>query len=173
MAFGYGNLVQFNHRVVGWVIGPVLPRGLDRIQREKTLAVLVAGRVSLFLVRILSEIPGINEVFIGNRPVERARKLADETNGNSEAQGDATDGVLQALRSWLYGGPLENVAVGGLFFGVVVCDFGMDQFLGDARYVGSQLVARSRTVKSQKKHSKSSVHRSGEVVVTVEERSAS
>lgn len=82
------------------------------------MAVLGAGRMGLLCARVLSEIPEIDEVFIGNRSTGHARKLAEEFDENSKARGAAAGCVSAMLRSRLYAGSSGSVAVGGFSFGM-------------------------------------------------------
>lgn len=81
------------------------------------IAVLGAGRMGLLCARVLSEIPEVEEVVIGNRSIGHARKLADEFDENLKAQG-AAGRVSAMLRSCLYAGSSGSVAVGGFSFGM-------------------------------------------------------
>lgn len=65
---------------------------------------------------VLSEVPKVDEVVIGNRSVRYAKKLADEFDENSKARGAAAGRVSAMLRSWLYAGSSGSVAVGGFSF---------------------------------------------------------
>lgn len=47
------------------------------------VAVLGAGRMGSLRARILSETPEVDEIVIGNRSVERAKRLADEIDGSA------------------------------------------------------------------------------------------
>lgn len=81
------------------------------------IGVLGAGRMGLLCAGVLSEIPEVDEVVIGNRSVRYAKKLADEFDENSKAQGAAGRGSAM-LRSCLYAGSSGSVAVGGFSFGM-------------------------------------------------------
>lgn len=82
------------------------------------IAVLDAGRMGLLCARVLSEIPKVDKVVIGNLSVRRARKLAEEFDENSKARGAAAGCVSAMLRSRLYAGSSGSVAVGGFSFGI-------------------------------------------------------
>jgi predicted dehydrogenase len=61
------------------------------------IAVLGAGRIGSFRARVLSELPAVNEVIIGNRTVERAQKLAREVGGRAGTIEEAIDSEPDAV----------------------------------------------------------------------------
>jgi len=82
------------------------------------VAVLGAGRIGSFRVRVLSELPEIDEVFVGNRTVERAEDLARQVGGKSgtidEALGSAPDAVFVSLATELHAEWLHRCIDAGL-----------------------------------------------------------
>jgi myo-inositol 2-dehydrogenase/D-chiro-inositol 1-dehydrogenase len=61
------------------------------------IAVLGAGRLGSFRAGVLSELPAVNEVIVGNRTVERAEKLAREVGGAAGTIEEAIDSEPDAV----------------------------------------------------------------------------
>jgi myo-inositol 2-dehydrogenase / D-chiro-inositol 1-dehydrogenase len=61
------------------------------------VAVLGAGRIGSFRARVLKELPGVDELVIGNRTVERAEKLVQEVGGTGGAIQEALDAGPDAV----------------------------------------------------------------------------
>src|SRR5829696_5907437 len=61
------------------------------------IAVLGAGRIGSFRARVLSELPAVDEIIIGNRTLERAEKLAQEVGGTAGTIDEAIDSVPDAF----------------------------------------------------------------------------
>lgn len=61
------------------------------------IAVLGAGRLGSFRARILSELPAVDEVIIGNRTVERAEEVAEEIGGTAGTIDEAIDSEPDAI----------------------------------------------------------------------------
>jgi myo-inositol 2-dehydrogenase/D-chiro-inositol 1-dehydrogenase len=82
------------------------------------IAVLGAGRIGSFRARVLSKLPAVDEVIIGNRTVERAQKLAQEVGGTAgtieEAIGSEPDAVFVSLATELHAGALHRCIDAGL-----------------------------------------------------------
>jgi myo-inositol 2-dehydrogenase/D-chiro-inositol 1-dehydrogenase len=82
------------------------------------IAVLGAGRIGSFRARVLSELPAVDEVIVGNRTVERAEKLAQEVGGTAgtieEAIGSEPDAVFVSLATELHAEALHRCIDAGL-----------------------------------------------------------
>jgi myo-inositol 2-dehydrogenase/D-chiro-inositol 1-dehydrogenase len=82
------------------------------------IAVLGAGRIGSFRARVLSGLPAVDEVIIGNRTVERAQKLARELGGTAgtieEAIGSGPDAVFVSLATELHAEALHRCIDAGL-----------------------------------------------------------
>jgi len=82
------------------------------------IAVLGAGRIGSFRARVLSELPAVDEVIIGNRTVERAENLAQEVGGTAgtieEAIGSEPDAVFVSLATELHAEALHRCIDAGL-----------------------------------------------------------
>jgi myo-inositol 2-dehydrogenase / D-chiro-inositol 1-dehydrogenase len=61
------------------------------------IAVLGAGRIGSFRVRVLSDLPAVDEVIVGNRTVERAEELAAEIGGTAGTIEEAIDARPDAI----------------------------------------------------------------------------
>lgn len=76
------------------------------------VAVLGAGRLGSFRARILSELPAVDEVIIGNRTVERAEEVAREVGGTAgtidEAIEARPDAVFVSLATELHAEALHR-----------------------------------------------------------------
>src|SRR5215208_5392720 len=82
------------------------------------IAVLGAGRIGSFRARVLSELPAVDEVIIGNRTVERAENLAEEIGGTAgtidEAISSEPDAVFVSLATELHAEALHRCIDAGL-----------------------------------------------------------
>lgn len=82
------------------------------------VAVLGAGRIGSFRARVLSELPEVDEVIIGNRTVERAEKLAREVGGTAgtidEAIDSEPDAIFVSLATELHAEALHRCIDAGL-----------------------------------------------------------
>src|ERR687898_3399240 len=82
------------------------------------ISVLGAGRIGSFRARVLSELPAVDEVIIGNRTVERAEKLAQEVGGTAgtidEAIDSEPDAVFVSLATELHAEALHRCIDAGL-----------------------------------------------------------
>jgi myo-inositol 2-dehydrogenase / D-chiro-inositol 1-dehydrogenase len=82
------------------------------------VAVLGAGRIGSFRARVLSELPEVDEVIVGNRTIERAEKLAREVGGTAgtidEAIDSAPDAVFVSLATELHAEALHRCIDAGL-----------------------------------------------------------
>jgi myo-inositol 2-dehydrogenase/D-chiro-inositol 1-dehydrogenase len=82
------------------------------------IAVLGAGRIGSFRATVLSELPAVDEVIVGNRTVERAEKLAQEVGGTAgtieEAIGSEPDAVFVSLATELHAEALHRCIDAGL-----------------------------------------------------------
>ena len=82
------------------------------------IAVLGAGRIGSFRARVLSELPEVDEIVVGNRTVERAEGLAREVGGTAgtieEAIGSGPDAVFVSLATELHPGALHRCIAAGL-----------------------------------------------------------
>ena len=82
------------------------------------VAVLGAGRIGSFRARVLSELPEVDEVVVGNRTVERAEELAREVGGMAgtieEAIGSGPDAVFVSLATGLHAEWLHRCIDAGL-----------------------------------------------------------
>lgn len=82
------------------------------------IAVLGAGRIGSFRARVLSELPAVDEIIMGNRTVERAEKLAREVGGTAgtieEAIGSEPDAVFVSLVTELHAEALHRCIDAGL-----------------------------------------------------------
>ena len=66
------------------------------------VAVLGAGRIGSFRARVLKGLPGVDEIVVGNRTVERAEKLAGEVGGEGGTIQEALDlGRTRSSSRWL------------------------------------------------------------------------
>jgi myo-inositol 2-dehydrogenase/D-chiro-inositol 1-dehydrogenase len=76
------------------------------------IAVLGAGRLGSFRARILSGLPAVDEVVVGNRTVERAQKVAEEIGGTAgtieEAIESEPDAVFVSLATELHAEALHR-----------------------------------------------------------------
>lgn len=76
------------------------------------IAVLGAGRIGALRARVLSGLPEVDEVFIGNRTVGRAEKLAEEVGGRAgsveEAIASGSDAVFVSLATGLHAEALHR-----------------------------------------------------------------
>jgi myo-inositol 2-dehydrogenase / D-chiro-inositol 1-dehydrogenase len=82
------------------------------------VAVLGAGRIGSFRARVLSGLPEVDEIFVGNRTVERAEKLAREVGGRAgtvdEAIDSGPDAVFVSLATGLHAEALHRCIDAGL-----------------------------------------------------------
>jgi myo-inositol 2-dehydrogenase / D-chiro-inositol 1-dehydrogenase len=82
------------------------------------VAVLGAGRIGTFRARVLSRLPEVDEIFVGNRTVERAEKLAREVGGTAgtvdEAIDSGPDAVFVSLATGLHAEALHRCIDAGL-----------------------------------------------------------
>jgi myo-inositol 2-dehydrogenase / D-chiro-inositol 1-dehydrogenase len=82
------------------------------------IAVLGAGRIGSFRVRVLKGLPEVDEIVVGNRTAERAEKLAREVGGTSgtidEAIDSAPDAVFVSLATELHAPVLHRCIDAGL-----------------------------------------------------------
>ncbi len=82
------------------------------------VAVLGAGRMGAFRSRVLSEIPEVDEVVIGNRSVERAERLAEEIGGSAgtveQVIDSDPDAVIVSLSSEVHGEVLGRCIEAGV-----------------------------------------------------------
>src|SRR5215203_2801704 len=82
------------------------------------IAVLGAGRIGSFRARVLSELPAVDEVIVGNRTVERAENLAQEVGGTGgtieEAIGSEPDAIFVSLATELHAEALHRCIDAGL-----------------------------------------------------------
>ncbi|MGH3089275.1 MAG: Gfo/Idh/MocA family protein [Rubrobacteraceae bacterium] len=82
------------------------------------LAVLGAGRIGSFRARVLNELPEVDDIFVGNRTVERAEKLAREVGGTAgtieEAIDSGPDAVFVSLATELHAQALHRCIDAGL-----------------------------------------------------------
>jgi myo-inositol 2-dehydrogenase/D-chiro-inositol 1-dehydrogenase len=61
------------------------------------IAVLGAGRLGSFRAGVLSELPAVDEVFVGNRTVERAEEVARKVGGTAGTIEEAIDSEPDAI----------------------------------------------------------------------------
>ena len=82
------------------------------------IAVLGAGRLGSFRARILSGLPTVDEVFVGNRTVERAEEVAREIGGTAgtidEAIESEPDAIFVSLATELHAEALHRCIDAGL-----------------------------------------------------------
>ena len=82
------------------------------------VAVLGAGRIGSFRARVLKGLPGVDEIVVGNRTVERAEKLAGEVGGEGgtiqEALDSGPDAVFVSLATELHAEWLHRCIDAGL-----------------------------------------------------------
>lgn len=82
------------------------------------VAVLGSGRLGSFRARVLSELPAVEEVILGNRTVERAEELAREIGGTAgtieEAIESGPDAVFVSLATELHAEVLHRCIDEGL-----------------------------------------------------------
>jgi myo-inositol 2-dehydrogenase / D-chiro-inositol 1-dehydrogenase len=82
------------------------------------VAVLGAGRIGSFRARVLSGLPEVDEIVVGNRTVERAEKLAREVGGTAgtvdEAIDSGPDAVFVSLATGLHAEALHRCIDAGL-----------------------------------------------------------
>lgn len=82
------------------------------------IAVLGAGRLGSFRARMLSELPVVDEVIVGNRTVERAEEVAREIGGTAgtidEAIESEPDAVFVSLATELHAEALHRCIDTGL-----------------------------------------------------------
>jgi myo-inositol 2-dehydrogenase / D-chiro-inositol 1-dehydrogenase len=82
------------------------------------IAVLGAGRIGSFRARVLNELPEVDGIFVGNRTVERAEKLAREVGGKAgtieEAIDSEPDAVFVSLATELHAEWLHRCIDAGL-----------------------------------------------------------
>lgn len=82
------------------------------------IAVLGAGRIGSFRVRVLNELPEVDEIFVGNRTVERAEALAREVGGKAgtidEVIDAGPDAVFVSLATELHAPALHRCIDAGL-----------------------------------------------------------
>ena len=82
------------------------------------VAVLGAGRIGSFRARVLNGLPEVDEIFVGNRTVERAEKLAREVGGTAgtvdEAIDSGPDAVFVSLAAGLHAPALHRCIDAGL-----------------------------------------------------------
>ena len=82
------------------------------------IAVLGAGRIGSFRARVLNELPEVDEIFVGNRTVERAEGLAREVGGTAgtidEAIDSGPDAVFVSLATELHPPALHRCIDAGL-----------------------------------------------------------
>ncbi len=82
------------------------------------ISVLGAGRLGSFRARILSGLPAVDEVVLGNRTVERAEELAEEIGGTAgtidEAIDSRPDAVFVSLATELHAEALHRCIDAGL-----------------------------------------------------------
>src|SRR5918998_6690871 len=82
------------------------------------VAVLGAGRIGSFRARVLKGLPGVDEIVVGNRTVERAEKLAGEVGGEGgtirEALDSGPDAVFVSLATGLHAQWLHRCIDAGL-----------------------------------------------------------
>ncbi|MDP8952064.1 MAG: Gfo/Idh/MocA family oxidoreductase [Actinomycetota bacterium] len=82
------------------------------------VAVLGAGRIGSFRARVLSELPEVDAVIVGNRTVERAKELAREVGGTAgtveEAIDSGPDAVFVSLATELHAEWLHRCIDAGL-----------------------------------------------------------
>ena len=82
------------------------------------IAVLGAGRIGSFRARVLSELPEVDEVIVGNRTVQRAEKLAREVGGTAgtieEAIDSEPDAAFVSLATELHAEALHRCIDAGL-----------------------------------------------------------
>ena len=82
------------------------------------VAVLGAGRIGSFRARVLSKLPEVEEVIVGNRTVERAEDLAEEIGGSAgtidEAIDSEPDAIFVSLATELHAEALHRCIDAGL-----------------------------------------------------------
>src|SRR5918997_833602 len=82
------------------------------------IAVLGAGRIGSFRAEVLSELPAVDEVIVGNQTVEHAEKLAREVGGKAgtidEAIDSEPDAVFVSLATELHAEVLHRCIDAGL-----------------------------------------------------------
>ncbi|MDP8940877.1 MAG: Gfo/Idh/MocA family oxidoreductase [Actinomycetota bacterium] len=82
------------------------------------IAVLGAGRLGSFRARVLSELPAVDEVIVGNRTVERAEEVAREVGGTAgtieEAIDSGPDAIFVSLATELHAEALHRCIDAGL-----------------------------------------------------------
>lgn len=82
------------------------------------VAVLGAGRIGSFRANVLKDLPEVEEIVVGNRTVERARKLAREVGGTGgtmeEALDSGPDAVFVSLATELHAEWLHRCIDAGL-----------------------------------------------------------
>ena len=82
------------------------------------VAVLGAGRIGSFRAKVLSELPDVDEIIVGNRTVERAEGLAREVGGVAgtidEAIDSGPDAVFVSLATELHPPALHRCIDAGL-----------------------------------------------------------
>lgn len=82
------------------------------------VAVLGAGRIGSFRANVLKDLPGVDEIIVGNRTVERAEKLAGEIGGTGgtirEALDSGPDAVFVSLATGLHARWLHRCIDAGL-----------------------------------------------------------
>jgi myo-inositol 2-dehydrogenase/D-chiro-inositol 1-dehydrogenase len=82
------------------------------------VAVLGAGRIGTFRARVLSGLPEVDEIFVGNRTVERAEMLAREVGGTAgtvdEAIDSGPDAVFVSLATEMHAPALHRCIDAGL-----------------------------------------------------------
>jgi myo-inositol 2-dehydrogenase/D-chiro-inositol 1-dehydrogenase len=82
------------------------------------IAVLGAGRIGSFRARVLSGLPEVDEIFIGNRTPGRAEALAREVGGKAgtieEAIDSGSDAVFVSLATGLHAAALHRCIDAGL-----------------------------------------------------------
>src|SRR5215211_8934147 len=82
------------------------------------IAVLGAGRIGSFRATVLSELPAVDELILGNRTVERAEKVAEEIGGTAgtieEAISSEPDAVFVSLATELHAEALHRCIDAGL-----------------------------------------------------------
>ena len=82
------------------------------------VAVLGAGRIGSFRARVLNELPEVDEIFVGNRRVERAEKLVRKVGGTAgtieEAIDSGPDAVFVSLATEMHAPALHRCIDAGL-----------------------------------------------------------
>jgi myo-inositol 2-dehydrogenase / D-chiro-inositol 1-dehydrogenase len=82
------------------------------------IAVLGTGRLGSFRARILSELPAVDELILGNRTVERAEKVVEEIGGTAgtidEAINSGPDAIFVSLATELHAEALHRCIDAGL-----------------------------------------------------------